>query len=501
MADTERVRVGDPTLDEMLDGGLPAGRSVLVTGGHGTGKSTLAMQFLQEGLENGEECLYVSTEQTVEELRDAFDGFDFDLDHDGLAFTSVHATPGETLEGDDELILETLDDADAGESGVTTGGFTAPFEAEYVIEHLRSYGPRDRVVFDSVSGLSLVSDGIERFRRTVLDLIRLFTDEFDATTVFTAEEAEGAAGGDLLRFTTHGVVELSRELVDEDAHRFLEVTKLRGTDHDTRRVELEFVPDGIRVGPSRRSQPPALKNHTHRPIGIDGLDQLCGGGVVRGAGVLLEHDGRANLSALYSTLLSGAFEAGDVVTLVPSIELRESHVETILESRGFDLESLLNDDRLFVVDLVGTWDSEHDNVYRPGRTVDALEGTLSRIADVSDGRRFSMFSADAVAQTLGEAGAREVRYFEESTLLDDGDTLLHVLDPSVHEGPIGPFYRNAAEQVLELWMRDDGLQYLTLRKSPCGFVGSTSLVEYVEEPPYLRVQHPPRTRENPYACE
>ena len=112
-----------------------------------------------------------------------------------------------------------------------------------------------------------------------------------------------------------------------------------------------------------------------------------------------------------------------------------------------------------------------------------------------------MFSADAVVQTLGPPEAREVRYFEEANLVGADDTLLHIVDPSMHEGPVGAFYRNTAEQVLDLWMRDDGLQYLTLRKSPCGFVGSTSLVEYVDDPPYLRVQRPPQTRENPYACE
>ncbi|MFB6304876.1 MAG: RAD55 family ATPase, partial [Haloferacaceae archaeon] len=66
----EKVGTGEPVLDGMLRGGLPENRAVLVTGGPGTGKSTLAMQFLQAGLERGETALYVSTEQTIEELRD-----------------------------------------------------------------------------------------------------------------------------------------------------------------------------------------------------------------------------------------------------------------------------------------------------------------------------------------------------------------------------------------------------------------------------------------------
>jgi hypothetical protein len=48
-------------------------------------------------------------------------------------------------------------------------------------------------------------------------------------------------------------------------------------------------------------------------------------------------------------------------------------------------------------------------------------------------------------------------------------------------------------------MPSDGLQYVSLQKSPCGFVGTTSLVEYIEEPPYIRVQDPPISRENPFA--
>jgi KaiC/GvpD/RAD55 family RecA-like ATPase len=69
------VSTGSPALDTMLDGGYPEERAVLLTGTPGTGKSTLTMRFLQEGLQNGKSCLFISTEQTVDELRDAFAPF------------------------------------------------------------------------------------------------------------------------------------------------------------------------------------------------------------------------------------------------------------------------------------------------------------------------------------------------------------------------------------------------------------------------------------------
>lgn len=71
---TEReslVPTGVEVLDQLLRGGLPEQRSTLVTGAPGTGKSTLGIQFLQTGVEHGESGLYISTEQTIEELQDS----------------------------------------------------------------------------------------------------------------------------------------------------------------------------------------------------------------------------------------------------------------------------------------------------------------------------------------------------------------------------------------------------------------------------------------------
>jgi hypothetical protein len=92
-----------------------------------------------------------------------------------------------------------------------------------------------------------------------------------------------------------------------------------------------------------------------------------------------------------------------------------------------------------------------------------------------------------------------VRYTTEAELAGGSNGLVHVVNPNVVGDEIVEFYRDVAEQVLETWMPSDGLQYVSLQKSPCGFVGTTSLVEYVEEPPYIRVQDPPISRENPYA--
>ena len=58
---------------------------------------------------------------------------------------------------------------------------------------------------------------------------------------------------------------------------------------------------------------------------------------------------------------------------------------------------------------------------------------------------------------------------------------------------------STGDPVLDTWVTDEGLQYVSLEKSPCGFVGTTSLVEDTTEPPYLSVQRPPGSRGNPDA--
>jgi KaiC/GvpD/RAD55 family RecA-like ATPase len=487
------VPTGVDLLDSMLDGGLPRERSTLVVGGPGTGKSTLAMSFLQDGLDRGEDCLYVSTEQTIEELRDGFAPYEFDLDDHRLTYTSVHARPGRTIEDDETITLQTL-----SEEGTVGEGFAAPFETRYIRDHLQQFAPCDRVVFDSVSGLATVAEDPGLFRRSVLDLIRLFTDDFGATTVFTAEETEGtAAPATPLRFTTHGVLRLTRERVADDRHRFLSIEKMRGVDHDRRTVEFEFVDSGIDAAPTRRSQPPALKQHRHAPVGIDGLDALTGGGPVLGAGVLLEHDGRANLSALLSAVVAAALDREDAVTLVPPTGLGPERLDSLLTGHGHDLDAAMADRRLFVLDAVGAWDAGRDGVYSVYGSLDAVTDTIEAVdARATADDRLTLVDTSLLTHRLGADAARDLRYLLGGRLTG-GDGLVTVSNRGVVADDVHEFHVGAAAQVLRTWLTDEGLQYVSLEKSPCGFVGSTSLVEFRTDAPYINVQAPPRSRENP----
>lgn len=76
----ERLSVGIEGIDEMLDGGFPAGHVVLLVGGYGTGKTTFALQYAFKGLELGESAIYITLDQSEKEIIDTAVDFGWDLE-------------------------------------------------------------------------------------------------------------------------------------------------------------------------------------------------------------------------------------------------------------------------------------------------------------------------------------------------------------------------------------------------------------------------------------
>ncbi|MEZ3114405.1 RAD55 family ATPase [Halobaculum sp. MBLA0147] len=496
-----QVPSGSEVLDQLLGGGLPAERTVLVTGGPGTGKSTFGMQFLDEGLDRAEDCLFVSTEQTTDELRDTFAGYDFELDHDDLEIATLHATTGQTLEDDDtDVTLQTLE----GEESLGEG-YSAPFEPEYIVKHLRQFAPVDRVVLDSVSGLSVMGDDYDQFRRAVLDLIRLFGDEFGATTLFTAEESEpGNADGrasvavsDAIQYNTHGVIRLWRENVEGDYHRFLEIMKMRGVDHDTRVFETEFDDRGVRLIPRMRTHPGEFVPEDFMEVGIPGFDELLGGGLVEGGTMLIEHDGQASPHSIITNGMRAAAEQDMAILFVPPVELPPKRVEAIIDRDVGNMTEMLNDDRMFLIDYPNIWENTRKNVFKPREYEDQGASELFRTIDDRRGDQpmFSAINVEAQIPVMGTDEMRQVRFWEEENLHQADDTTVYFFNPETMPDELAAFYKNGAWQVVRTWLNDKGLQYLKLKKSPAGYLGSTRLVEYTEGKPFMRLQNPPRGTE------
>ena len=504
----------------MLQGGLPENRNVLLAGGPGTGKTTLGMQYLQAGIERGESCLFVSTEQTPGELRDSLDPYRFDLDDEHLTLTTVHASPGAAIESDEDILtLDVLGRDTSGprtdgagtssdNSAVSFGGYGRPFTSENVLEFLRQYAPRDRVVFDSVSGLSAMADDSASFQRCVLDLFRLFTDEFDATTILTAEDPGDSRSNtaEMLQYNSHGVIELRQEPVDGDYHRFLRVAKMRGVDHSTKPYELELDADGAHLVPKTRTKTSGLRSYEYFSTGIGGLDKLTGGGLIQGSTALLEHDGRAAVDALVTSLLVEALRSERAILLVPPSNMSADALDETLGDRVAGVQTLMDDDRLFVLDLIGTWDRSHKNIFGIGSVEQHLRdlfGSLKPLVSWRVRRTFRQIDerrgdrdiliatfTESMLQEFDPEEVRDIYHWGNRSLRDEDDTVLFVQNPDVMADTLAEFFVYDAQQLLRTWSHTNGLQYVKLEKSPTGRLGSTRLVESIDYPPYVRVQRP-----------
>jgi KaiC/GvpD/RAD55 family RecA-like ATPase len=502
------VPTGSDVLDRILGGGFPETRSILVSGGPGVGKSTLAMQFLHEGLEAGEECLYVSTEQTADELRASFEGFEFDLDHPNLRLVHVHARTGRTIEeGDQHLTMQTArDDEMFGE------GYSAPFEMQYVEEYLSRFAPCNRVVFDSTASLAGIREDTQFFQRAVLDLVRLFTDEFGATSVLTAEslaaDSDDGAGGPAPRtvaeFSTHGVVRLRRSRVEGKPRRFLRVVKMRGVDHDTREYELGIDETGLFLTPRNRSHDLGVTDDQVVSTGFEGLDELSGG-LTKGSGVLLEHDGRAFVDGLVVGMAASAFEAGMGIWLVPSPSLTPARFRSMLPN-GTDIGDLLGSNALFVLDSFNVWSSyaDHRNVYAASSS-----GLLRRLVSKSKamsmtfvkrvlrditGRRdrpvLALVYTEAFLRWFDAPEVRELYYWARENVSFEADTVAYIHNPETMDTNLAEFFVYDAQHMFRTWKHDNDIQYVKVEKSISGTDESVGVVDMVEEPPHVRVTRP-----------
>ncbi len=208
-----RVSTGVAGLDDVLGGGVVANRLYLLEGATGSGKTTLALQFLLEGVRRGEPCLYVTLSETADEM------------------WLVARSHGWTLDGLTLFELSSISGL-VGEAGQQT--LLHPWELELgsivklVTDEVERVGAV-RMVFDSLSELRLLAQDPLRYRRQVLAMKQLFAGR--NTTVLLVDDMTGLYGSrdTHLHSLCHSVLTLERLTLDFGAaRRRLQVQKMRG---------------------------------------------------------------------------------------------------------------------------------------------------------------------------------------------------------------------------------------------------------------------------------
>lgn len=261
------ARTGIPGLDNVLQGGLPRGRVILVEGHPGSGKTTLGMQFLMEGAARGERCLHVTLGESLAELREVASSHGWTLDGiETVELTAEHTVlnPASAYTVFEPAEVE-LDD--------TLGQVLAAVERT---------GP-DRVVIDSLSEFRLLAESPLRYRHQTLALKQFLSGR--GCTVLLLDDLTSGAGDLDLHSITHGVITLE-QLSPEygGARRRLRVVKLRAQAYRGGWHDFALERSGIQVFPQIASNGRGNRGADEKlRSGNAGLDAMLGGGVDRGA--------------------------------------------------------------------------------------------------------------------------------------------------------------------------------------------------------------------------
>lgn len=297
----DRISSGNPGLDGILAGGLPRNRLYLIEGAPGSGKTTLALQFLLEGKARGERTLYITLSETSEELRAVADSHGWDLD--GIDLFELSSA---------ETVLGAAREQSVLHSWEVELGDTIQL-IEQVVERVQ---PR-RVVFDSLSEMRLLAQDPLRYRRQVLALKQYFVGR--NATVILVDDLTGNNGerDAHLHSLCHGVITLERLTLDFGAaRRRMQVQKLRGVDFVAGYHDLAIRTGGLEIFPRLI----AAKHHAPfigdpAPSGVKEIDALLGGGPLRGTSTLITGPAGTGKTAIALQYVYAACERGEAATI------------------------------------------------------------------------------------------------------------------------------------------------------------------------------------------
>ncbi|MFZ0892061.1 MAG: ATPase domain-containing protein [Thermoplasmata archaeon] len=249
-----RVSSGLPGLDRMLGGGLMAGRPYLITGGTGSGKSLLCLNFLMEGLRRGEDVLLVAVDEPPTEIIENVRSFGWDLS----AVKTLDANPGtkaiKRLNDVQEIRtltdLKSMRDLSAEARRAQDSDDVAIQGIQLKLRQQMQDIPFRRVVVDSITSIrrfAVRQSSDPQAERTEIQSLLRFLSEREATSLITATPGNpGILTPE--EILTRGEILLTRKWVGDRSVRQIKIVRMRGAAHDPERRPFAITEQGFVLG-------------------------------------------------------------------------------------------------------------------------------------------------------------------------------------------------------------------------------------------------------------
>ena len=328
----QNCSTGAAGLDEILAGGLTAGRLFLLEGSPGAGKTTLATQFLLAGAEAGETVLYITLSETEEELRAGAASHGWTFSDNFKVFELI--PPESLLDQDQQQSLLYSSDLELGET------------TKRIFEAFEQAKPT-RVVLDSLSEIRLLAQSSLRYRRQILALKHYFAHK--GATVLMLDDLTADVMDKTVHSVAHAVIRLEELSPDYGAERRrLRVLKYRGRRYRGGYHDFVIETGGIRVFP-RLVSAEHRSPFTRETVSIDNerLNKLLGGGLERGASNLILGPAGTGKSLFTLTFIKAAIERGENAAMFVFDEELSLLFERA-KGLGIDLQAMVDAEKLVV---------------------------------------------------------------------------------------------------------------------------------------------------------
>jgi circadian clock protein KaiC len=290
-----RAKTGIAGLDDVLGGGFTPDRLYLIEGVPGSGKTTLAVQFLLEGVRLGEPVLYVTLSESSEELHAVAGSHGWSLE--GIAIRELVASEN-SLSADEQYTMFHPSEVELSE---TTKTILADVERVKPV----------RVVFDSLSELRLLAGNPLRYRRQILALKQFFSGR--KCTVLLLDDMTSTHHDLQVQSIAHGAVRLEQLFPEYGSERRrLIVVKYRGVQFRGGYHDYVIKRGGLKVYPRLiASEHRQAFDEEKLCSGIAELDRLLGGGIERGTSTLIVGAAGTGKSSLAAQFVAAAAQRGE----------------------------------------------------------------------------------------------------------------------------------------------------------------------------------------------